>query len=69
MGIFDPCVGRDLSCGSHQGKGSSPLLSDGNGGLGLGQEGGYQASSSNEGNAVFSCTCQLPCTKDSRVGS
>ena len=39
MGVLDPSVGKDLSCGSHQGKRSSPLLFDGDGGVGLGQEG------------------------------
>ena len=69
MGLFNSGVGGDLSCGSYQGKGSSPSLSDGDGGLGLGQEGGHQTSLSNEGNMVFNRSGQSPHTKDPGVGS
>ena len=69
MGVFDLCFRGDQGCGSYQGKGSSPLLSDGDGGLGLGQEGGRWTSSSNEGDAVLYCISESPCTKDPRIGS
>ena len=69
MGVFDPGIGRDPSCGSHQGKGSSPSLSDGDGSMGLGQEGGCGVTSSNEGDAVFNRAHKSPRTKDSRVRS
>ena len=64
MGLFNSCVGRDLGCGSHQGERSSPSLSYGDGGLGLGQEGGCRVTSGYKGNAILDCTCQSPYTKD-----
>ena len=69
MGVFDLCFRGDPDCGSHQGKGSSPSLLDGNGGLGLGQEGGCQVALGYKGNVVFNHTCQLPHIKDPESGS
>ena len=69
MGVFNLSIGRDPGCRSYQGKGPSPLSFDGDGGLGLGQEGGCWVTSSNEGNAVLNCISKLPRTKDSGVRS
>ena len=69
MGVFDPSVGGDPGCGSLKGKGLSPSSIDGDGGLGLGQEGRCRAEPSYKGDAVFNRSHKSPTIKDPELGS